>query len=153
VRRGLTLLTAAAILLLGCASQEDRARKFRLASRELTIPARLRNDRLLVHNDELRDDIARLEHRPADPERLAIDRFVLEQDKAAGEIANHFARAWSDDGKAETRSRLAAIETQFDTASEECDKRAAAATTIPDAQVGCAAFLHIRSMAAQVALE
>lgn len=98
-------------------------REIRFGNRELSLPSRLINDKLILTNDGLENDIAHLEGRDQDQDfvRIKIDRLLIDQDKAAIQIAQWFAQVWSNTGNKELQRKLSAdADNQFEDADQKC---------------------------------
>ncbi len=148
--------------LAACTSQEERLRQMRYGFRSLNLPKQLENDELALKNDNLRNDIARQEGRRKDSTRIAVDIFMIEQDRAAVQIMNRFAEFWSytidenmhvtvgDNGSKEMQRKFAAVEIRLDPAIDECHKRADSSPynyivpkTLEEAEARCASLHEI----------
>jgi hypothetical protein len=135
--------------------KEDLLRTLRFGNRELNLPLRLQNDELGLKNHGLDNDIAQLQGRPEDKDlaRIAVDRFLIEQDKAAITVANSFAQVWST-GDHELQRKLFDAEKQFDEADKNChpgsnrasEESSVPAATLEEAEANCARFHSIYLM-------
>ncbi len=157
------LLGALVITSTDCTSQEERLRQIRYGFRELNLPMQLDNDELALKRDELSNDIAHQKGKPKEPTRIAVDTFMIEQDKAAIEIMNRFAEIWSftidhgtmkvtvgDTGIKELQRKFSEMERRFDAANTECHKHAdsppfdyVAPKTVKEAEARCAGLRKI----------
>lgn len=64
----------------------DAARKNRQAWEGVTTPLKISNDEMQVVNDNLQNAIAKLEHKPQNGMKLAIDEAVLSADKLSSKL-------------------------------------------------------------------
>ncbi len=130
--------------------------------RELNLPKQLANDELVLKNDELRNDIAYRKGKRKDLARIALDTFMIEQDRAAIELMNRFAEIWaytidhdtmkitvSGNGDRDLQAKFSEVEKRFDGANDECHKHSDsppfdyAAKTAEEAQARCADLRQI----------
>jgi hypothetical protein len=74
---------------------DNLSRKMRFGNREIDLPLRLENDELLLELHTSENHTAQLEGMETDAIKLSIDRFLVDQDKAAIATANSFAQVWS----------------------------------------------------------
>jgi len=116
----LIFMTAALVTLPGMAQTEEDARIIRFGFRE--ISPKLGNDEMRLKIQVLKNRNAQLERRPDDIDlvRIAVDRYLIEQDKDAIKVSNWFAQVWSDTGDKELQRKLSDIEKQFDEADRKC---------------------------------
>jgi hypothetical protein len=138
--------------------KESFLRRIRFGNRELNLPSRLRNDELELKYRGLENDIepeVRSEGR--DLERITVDQFRLDQDKAAIKVGNWFAQVWSNPGDKELQRKLSDVEKRFDKADGRCRPRSDASdrfgdeTTAPtnaleETAANCADFNELYSM-------
>jgi hypothetical protein len=160
----LAVLSVAVLLTFtSCTSQEERIRQMNFGFREINLPMQLKNDELALKNDELRNDMAHHEGRRKDLTRIAVDTYMIEQDRAAIEVMNRFAQIWSytidydtmkvtvgDTGDKALQSKFAELERRFDAANAECHKHADSSPynyivpkTVNQAEVRCASFREV----------
>ena len=160
----LAVMSGAVVLTFtSCTSQEERIRQMAFGFRELNLPIQLNNDELALKNDELSNDMAYHEGRRKDMARIAVDTYMIEQDRAAIEIMNRFADIWSysidhdtmkvtvgDTGNKDLQRKFSEIERRFDAANDECHKHADSAPydhtvpkTVKEAEARCASFREI----------
>ena len=95
-------------------------RWLRVGWRELNLSAQLHNDELKMTNDGLDNQIAKLEGGSPNPSIIALDQFVIDQDKVAIQTANKFAQIWFGSGDKRTQTRLIDAELEFDAAVKKC---------------------------------
>jgi hypothetical protein len=101
--------------------EEQDSRSVRFGHRELTLAVELRNDELQLKNDGLDNEIARLQGDAENSVRIIVDRFLVEQDKAAIEIAGKLNRVWHWRSNAGLQAKLYDVEKQgFDDAQLRC---------------------------------
>jgi hypothetical protein len=161
----MTLLFGAAVLpFTACTSQEERIRQMSFAFRELNLPKQLENDELALNNDQLSNDIAQRQGKRRDMTRIAVDMFMIEQDKAALDLMNRFAEIWAyridrdtmkvtvgNNGNKELQRNFAELERRFDAANDECHGRRTTDPNLPipktvkDAESRCTNLREIYS--------
>ena len=89
-------------------------------------------------NDGLDNQIAKLEGGSPNPSIIALDRFVIDQDKEAIQTANKFAQIWFGSGDKRTQTRLIDAELEFDAAVKRCVPTNDAATaTLEEYRSNC----------------
>jgi hypothetical protein len=129
------------------ADKERLLRKIHFGNRELHLPSQLQNDELQVANDGLENDTARLEGQEQDSARITIDRYLVEQTKAAIQISNSFALVWSKDGDKELQRKLSEAEAQFDIANDNCHPHSESGRVrferLEEAEAACASLHQI----------
>jgi hypothetical protein len=73
-----------------------------------------------------------------------LDRFVIDQDKAAIEIANKFSQIWFGTGDKRTMGQMLDVEQEFDAAVHECiPENGITAETLDDLKSSCADLRRI----------
>jgi hypothetical protein len=81
-----------AVILAGCASQEERAAKINHDFRDLNLPLQLEVDNLRVKGDKLDIENARLEGKRHGSVRLSIDQYAVETTERAIAISDYIYR-------------------------------------------------------------
>jgi hypothetical protein len=162
------LLGAVVLTFCACTSQEEQIRRTSFGFRELNLPKQLENDELALKNDHLSNDIAQRQGKRGDVTRIAVDQFMIDQDKAALELSEKFAEIWSytidrdtmkvtvgNNGNKELQAKFGALERRFDDADREChgerltDPELPAPKTVKEAEARCANLREIYSAVMQ----
>lgn len=157
------MFVAVALTFSACTSQEEHIRQMSFGFRSLNLPKQLENDELALKNDQMSNDIAQRQGKRRDLTPTAVDRYMIEQDKAALELMDRFAEIWSytidrdtmkvtvgNSGNRELQAKFAVLERRFDDADRECHgerlgERLTNAKTVKEAETRCANLRDIYS--------
>jgi hypothetical protein len=133
--------------------KETLIRRIRFGNRELNLPSALQNDELEIKNHRLENDIAQLEGREKNLTGIAIDQFLIDQDKAAIQVATWFAVVWSRTDDKGLQEKLSDIEKHFDEAQQKCrpsqDDKRVVFEALEEAKAACADLQNIYQTVSQ----
>ena len=140
-----------AVILAGCASQEERAAKINHDFRDLNLPLQLEVDNLRVKGDKLDIENARLEGKRHGSVRLSIDQYAVETTERAIAISDYIYRGISQPEASTSpasRAKLLNLDKRLDEITEACHKGVVGANTLAEAQNACAALDSAGSLGA-----